>query len=74
MHFGSVREIAFDLNLPLILVREPSILFDSETINDTATYDDPIQFPSGIEHVLVNGEFVVKDNNSTGAVPGRAIP
>ena len=28
---------------------------------------------AGIEHVLVNGEFVVKDNNSTGAVPGRAI-
>ena len=50
------------------------VVFDSETINDTATYDDPIQFPSGIEHVLVNGEFVVKDNNSTGAVPGRAIP
>ena len=50
------------------------VVFDSETINDTATYDDPIQFPAGIEHVLVNGEFVVKDNNSTGAVPGRAIP
>ena len=50
------------------------VVFDSEIINDTATYDDPIQFPAGIDHVLVNGEFVVKDNNATGAIPGRAIP
>ena len=50
------------------------VIFDSEIINDTATYDDPIQFPVGIDHVLVNGEFVVRDNNVTGAIPGRAIP
>ncbi len=50
------------------------VIFDSEIINDTATYDDPVQFPIGIDHVLVNGEFVVRDNNVTGAIPGRAIP
>ena len=50
------------------------VVFDSETINDIATFDDPKQFPVGIENVLVNGELVVKNNKVTGAVPGRAIP
>ena len=39
-----------------------------------ATYDDPIQYPVGIEHVLVNGELVVHNNKVTGLTPGRAIP
>ena len=35
------------------------VIFDADNINDLATYDDPIQYPVGIEHVLVNGESVV---------------
>ena len=63
-----------------ILIIDPTLIFStySGSIADnfgyTATYDDPIQFPVGISHVLVNGEFVVRDNNVTRAIPGRAIP
>ena len=39
-------------------------IFDPERIADTATYDDPRRYPSGIAHVFVNGEPVV-----TGGVP-----
>jgi len=50
------------------------VIFDADNINDLATYDDPIQYPVGIEHVLVNGELVVHNNKVTGITPGRAIP
>ena len=50
------------------------VIFDADNINDLATYDDPIQYPVGIEHVLVNGELVVHNNKVTGLTPGRAIP
>ena len=50
------------------------VIFDADNINDLATYDDPIQYPVGIEHVLVNGELVVENNKVTGITPGRAIP
>jgi N-acyl-D-amino-acid deacylase len=35
------------------------IIFDPEEISDTATYEDPKQYPEGISHVFVNGAEVV---------------
>ena len=35
------------------------VVFDSEKIVDTATYEDPKHFPEGILHVLVNGAKAV---------------
>jgi N-acyl-D-amino-acid deacylase len=35
------------------------VVFDEATINDNATFSDPIQSCDGIEHVLVNGVAVV---------------
>ncbi len=34
-------------------------IFDSETVIDMGTYKDPVQFPKGIEYVIVNGEVTV---------------
>ena len=48
-------------------------LFNLETVIDHATYENPRQFPSGIEWVLVNGEVVVQNGKHTGARPGRTI-
>lgn len=48
-------------------------VFDPARVASNATYDDPAQYPDGIEHVLVNGEFVVRDGSVTGALPGTAI-
>jgi N-acyl-D-amino-acid deacylase len=49
------------------------VVFDPDTIRSNATYDEPRRFPSGIDHVIVNGTLVVRDGEHTGATPGRAI-
>ena len=49
------------------------VVFDPATVRSTATYDEPRQFPDGIEHVIVNGELVVDGGRHTGATPGRAL-
>jgi N-acyl-D-amino-acid deacylase len=37
------------------------VVFDYERIHDNSTYDDPEQYPDGIEYVLVNGRIVVDE-------------
>ncbi len=49
------------------------VVFDPATIIDTATFDDPHQYPVGIEYVLVNGTIVVQQGKHTGARPGRVL-
>ena len=49
------------------------VVFDPQTIRSNATYDEPRRFPTGIDHVIVNGTLVVRDGEHTGATPGRAI-
>jgi len=49
------------------------VVFYADRVRANATYDEPRQFPEGIEHVIVNGEVVVEDGRHTGATPGRAL-
>jgi N-acyl-D-amino-acid deacylase len=49
------------------------VVFDSATIQDHATYQKPHQYATGVRHVFVNGEQVVKDGEHTGAKPGRVV-
>jgi len=49
------------------------VIFDPETVMDQSTYEDPRQYPSGIDWVLVNGCVVVKDGKHSGERPGRTI-
>ncbi len=49
------------------------VVFDPDRVRSRATYDEPRQFPEGIEYVLVNGELVVDQGTHTGALPGRAL-
>jgi len=49
------------------------VVFDPATVRNNATYDEPRQFPTGIEHVVVNGTLVVDGDRHTGATPGRGI-
>ena len=49
-------------------------VFDAEHVIDTATYDDPRQYPIGIPYVLVNGRVAVDREWCTGVMAGRAVP
>jgi len=49
------------------------VAFDPQRVASPATYENPRQFPKGIAHVLVDGDFVVRDGESTGATPGTVI-
>jgi dihydroorotase/N-acyl-D-amino-acid deacylase len=49
------------------------VVFDPATVNDHATYEEPHQPSTGIEHVLVNGVAVVTGGRHTGAMPGRPV-
>ncbi len=49
------------------------VVFDPDTLRDTATYENPRSFPVGITHVVNNGVLVVENSGTTGATPGRAL-
>jgi N-acyl-D-amino-acid deacylase len=49
------------------------VVFDPETIQDHATFTEPHQYSTGMLHVFVNGESVIKDGEHTGATPGRVV-
>ncbi len=49
------------------------VVFDPEKIADTATFESPMRFPVGIEHVLVAGRRIVADGRLTGEMPGRIL-
>ena len=48
-------------------------LFDAETVDSAATYEDPIAPARGIETVIVNGAVVWQGGRATGARPGRVL-
>ncbi len=48
-------------------------VFDPATIRDLATYTDPHRYPTGIDHVMVNGRFVIRAGALTGERPGAWI-
>jgi N-acyl-D-amino-acid deacylase len=48
-------------------------LFDADTVDELATYSNPIAPARGIEAVIVNGAMVWRDGKSTGARPGRVL-
>jgi len=49
------------------------VVFDTKTVGERSTFAAPHQYPTGIEHVFVNGVAVVENGNHTGARPGRAL-
>lgn len=49
------------------------VIFDFENIQDQATWDDPVAFPTGIDFVLVNGVVVIDHDRHTGARPGKVL-
>ena len=53
--------------------RADLVVFDAETVKDTATYMDPFRYPAGILLVVVNGEIVLEQGRLTGQRPGKVL-
>jgi N-acyl-D-amino-acid deacylase len=49
------------------------VVFDLNTIKDTATFFEPHQYAEGIEFVMVNGTFVVDERELTWKSPGLVL-
>lgn len=49
------------------------VVFDRATIGTAAGYSDPARDPEGIRHVIVNGQFGVRDGKLTGGASGRGL-
>ena len=49
------------------------VVFDPNTVCDTATFDDPLRYPTGIPYVFVNGIAVKEADHATGALPGQVL-
>ena len=49
------------------------VVFDPAQVQDRATFERPHQYPDGIRHVMVNGEFVLRDGTRTSHLPGRVL-
>ncbi len=50
------------------------VIFNPDTICDKADYRDPIQYPDGISHIIVNGEPTMSEKQHSQARAGRFIP
>jgi len=49
------------------------VIFDLEKIADNATFDKPVEYPVGIEYVLIAGEVALKDNQVINGSLGKSV-
>ena len=49
------------------------VVFDPDTVADTATFEAPHSYATGIPHVAVNGTLVIENEEFTGATPGQVV-
>ena len=49
------------------------VVFDPEKIIDTATFTQPKQYPLGIEQVITNGKFVIRNGKHTHTLAGEIL-
>src|SRR5438093_831903 len=49
------------------------VVFDPATVKDEATFADPHRYPTGISHVIVNGDVVVDSGRFRAAGSGRVL-
>ena len=49
------------------------VVFDPETIQDQASFSDPHQLATGVNHVFVNGTHTIRNEKHTGELAGRVV-
>jgi N-acyl-D-amino-acid deacylase len=50
------------------------VVFDPASVQDTATFSEPFQYPTGIKAVMVNGVVALLDGTRTDKHAGKALP
>ncbi len=48
-------------------------VFNPKTVIDRATFENPFQYPEGIDYVIVNGKIAVDKGKYTGKMAGRVL-
>ena len=48
-------------------------IFNAEKVIDKATFENPHQYPEGIEYVIVNGNVVLDKGQHLGTKPGKIL-
>lgn len=48
-------------------------VFNPETVIDKGTYTEPVQYPEGIEYVVINGAVTISKADHTGTRNGRVL-
>jgi N-acyl-D-aspartate/D-glutamate deacylase len=49
------------------------VVFDPETFRDTATFDKPQQYATGVRYLFVNGVLAIEDGKYTKALAGKVL-
>jgi len=49
------------------------VVYDPVTVADKATWENPHQYPAGVEAVVVNGQIAVRAGEHSGRTPGRVL-
>lgn len=49
------------------------VVFDPAQFRDTATFDKPHQYATGVKYLFVNGKLAVQDGKPTGTLAGKAL-
>jgi N-acyl-D-aspartate/D-glutamate deacylase len=49
------------------------VVFDPDTVRDTATFEKPHQYAEGVSLVVINGQVVFENARMTRVRPGRVL-
>ncbi|HZT80623.1 MAG TPA: D-aminoacylase, partial [Gemmataceae bacterium] len=49
------------------------VVFDPKTFRDTATFDRPQQYATGVRYLFVNGKLAIDGGKYTGTLAGKAL-
>ena len=49
------------------------MIFNKDEVKDNATFEEPLQFAEGVNHVLVNGVPVLMNGEHTNKFSGRFV-
>ena len=49
------------------------VVFDPEKFRDTATFEKPHQYATGVKYLFINGKLALEDGKPTGTLSGKAL-